>query len=72
MFSLNCNFSVPLISKILKFVSSFICLRLIVCYIVAEQTMLMNRALEQIHKCRDIWNLLKETGMVGIGSLEIQ
>ncbi|KAF6390942.1 testis expressed 11 [Rhinolophus ferrumequinum] len=27
-----------------------------------EQTMLLNRALEQIHKCREIWNLLKETG----------
>ncbi|XP_057393628.1 testis-expressed protein 11 [Balaenoptera acutorostrata] len=28
----------------------------------SEQVMLLNRALEQIHKCRDIWNLLKETG----------
>ncbi|XP_004694489.1 PREDICTED: testis-expressed sequence 11 protein [Condylura cristata] len=27
-----------------------------------EQTRLLSRALEQIHKCRDIWNLLKETG----------
>ncbi|XP_070460136.1 testis-expressed protein 11 isoform X1 [Equus przewalskii] len=27
-----------------------------------QQTRLLNRALEQIHKCRDIWNLLKETG----------
>nr|XP_031531094.1 testis-expressed protein 11 [Vicugna pacos] len=27
-----------------------------------EQVMLLNRALQQIHKCRDIWNLLKETG----------
>nr|XP_019603464.1 PREDICTED: testis-expressed sequence 11 protein [Rhinolophus sinicus] len=27
-----------------------------------EQTLLLNRALEQIHKCREIWNLLKETG----------
>nr|KAF6436538.1 testis expressed 11 [Rousettus aegyptiacus] len=27
-----------------------------------EQTMLLNRALDQIHKCREIWNLLKETG----------
>ncbi|XP_026949390.1 testis-expressed protein 11 [Sagmatias obliquidens] len=29
---------------------------------ISEQTMLLNRALDQIHKCRDIWNLLKETG----------
>ncbi|XP_058906371.1 testis-expressed protein 11 [Kogia breviceps] len=28
----------------------------------SEQVMLLNRALDQIHKCRDIWNLLKETG----------
>uniref|UniRef100_A0A2K6F7K4 Protein ZIP4 homolog n=1 Tax=Propithecus coquereli TaxID=379532 RepID=A0A2K6F7K4_PROCO len=27
-----------------------------------EQTRLLNRALEQIHKCNDIWNLLKQTG----------
>uniref|UniRef100_A0A7N5KC49 Protein ZIP4 homolog n=1 Tax=Ailuropoda melanoleuca TaxID=9646 RepID=A0A7N5KC49_AILME len=27
-----------------------------------EETKLLNRALEQIHKCREIWNLLKETG----------
>ncbi|XP_019503517.1 PREDICTED: testis-expressed sequence 11 protein [Hipposideros armiger] len=27
-----------------------------------EQTMLLNRALEQIHECRKIWNILKETG----------
>ncbi|XP_058392097.1 testis-expressed protein 11 [Diceros bicornis minor] len=27
-----------------------------------QQTKLLNRACEQIHKCRDIWNLLKETG----------
>ncbi|XP_036160069.1 testis-expressed protein 11 [Myotis myotis] len=27
-----------------------------------EQTRFLNRALEQIHKCRDIWNLLKDTG----------
>nr|XP_025838679.1 testis-expressed protein 11 [Vulpes vulpes] len=27
-----------------------------------EKTRLLNRALEQIHKCRDTWNLLKETG----------
>uniref|UniRef100_A0A8C0L425 Protein ZIP4 homolog n=1 Tax=Canis lupus dingo TaxID=286419 RepID=A0A8C0L425_CANLU len=27
-----------------------------------EQTRLLNRALEQIHKCRHTWNLLKETG----------
>ncbi|XP_054551868.1 testis-expressed protein 11 [Talpa occidentalis] len=27
-----------------------------------EQTRLLSRALEQVHKCRDIWNLLKETG----------
>ncbi|XP_077003175.1 testis-expressed protein 11 isoform X2 [Tamandua tetradactyla] len=27
-----------------------------------EQTELLNRALEQIHKCKDIWTLLKETG----------
>ncbi|XP_073741904.1 testis-expressed protein 11 isoform X2 [Callorhinus ursinus] len=27
-----------------------------------EQTKLLNRALEQIHKCREIWNFLKETG----------
>ncbi|XP_021568546.1 testis-expressed protein 11 [Carlito syrichta] len=27
-----------------------------------EQVMLLNRALEQIHKCKDIWNLLKPTG----------
>ncbi|CAK7312565.1 Testis-expressed protein 11 [Vulpes lagopus] len=34
-----------------------------------EQTRLLNRALEQIHKCRDTWNLLKETGTVGTGTL---
>ncbi|XP_045394633.1 testis-expressed protein 11 isoform X2 [Lemur catta] len=28
----------------------------------SEQTRLLNRALEQIHKCNDIWNLLKQTG----------
>ncbi|XP_027464258.1 testis-expressed protein 11 isoform X1 [Zalophus californianus] len=28
----------------------------------SEQTKLLNRALEQIHKCREIWNFLKETG----------
>uniref|UniRef100_A0A286ZQB4 Protein ZIP4 homolog n=1 Tax=Sus scrofa TaxID=9823 RepID=A0A286ZQB4_PIG len=27
-----------------------------------EQTKFLSRALEQIHKCRDVWNLLKETG----------
>ncbi|KAM9180504.1 testis-expressed protein 11 [Dugong dugon] len=27
-----------------------------------EQTQLLNRALKQIHKCKDIWNILKETG----------
>ncbi|XP_008578974.1 PREDICTED: testis-expressed sequence 11 protein-like, partial [Galeopterus variegatus] len=27
-----------------------------------EQTNLLNRALEQIHKCKNIWNLLKQTG----------
>ncbi|XP_058147656.1 testis-expressed protein 11 [Dasypus novemcinctus] len=27
-----------------------------------EQTKFLNRALEEIHKCKDIWNLLKETG----------
>ncbi|ELW68014.1 Testis-expressed sequence 11 protein [Tupaia chinensis] len=27
-----------------------------------EQVILLNRALEQIHKCKDIWNLLKQTG----------
>ncbi|XP_024900199.1 testis-expressed protein 11 [Pteropus alecto] len=27
-----------------------------------EQTILLNRALEQIEKCREVWNLLKETG----------
>ncbi|XP_016062913.1 PREDICTED: testis-expressed sequence 11 protein [Miniopterus natalensis] len=27
-----------------------------------EQTRFLTRALEQIHKCRDIWNLLKDTG----------
>ncbi|CAK6450457.1 unnamed protein product [Pipistrellus nathusii] len=27
-----------------------------------DQTRFLNRALEQVHKCRDIWNLLKETG----------
>ncbi|XP_054430208.1 testis-expressed protein 11 [Pteronotus mesoamericanus] len=27
-----------------------------------EQTRYLNCALEQIHECRDIWNLLKETG----------
>ncbi|XP_064134515.1 LOW QUALITY PROTEIN: testis-expressed protein 11 [Loxodonta africana] len=27
-----------------------------------EQIQLLNHALEQIHKCKDIWNLLKETG----------
>ncbi|XP_064430278.1 testis-expressed protein 11 isoform X2 [Mirounga angustirostris] len=28
----------------------------------SEQTKLLNRALEQIHKCKEIWNLLKKTG----------
>nr|KAF6493113.1 testis expressed 11 [Molossus molossus] len=28
----------------------------------SEQMKFLNRALEQIHKCRDIWNVLKETG----------
>ncbi|XP_059942479.1 testis-expressed protein 11 [Mesoplodon densirostris] len=29
---------------------------------ISKQAMLLNRALDQIHKCRDIWNRMKETG----------
>nr|XP_012330464.1 testis-expressed protein 11 [Aotus nancymaae] len=35
-----------------------------------EQTMFLNRALEEIHKCKEIWNLLKQTGDFSDDSFE--